>query len=504
MSFMNLTPFKTANQAVFASGSMAFNMLERLLLLYVAYFYLLTDANDTAGMHVLFPDKPIWGFITVFGIIMLVGRIFDALFDPLIAQFSDNSTSKIGRRKLYMIIGALPLALAAVLAYFPPNMADSSILNAVWLGLMVSVFYFGFTAFVNPYLALISELGQTESVRINMSTFIAFFGLVGMVLVMVIFPLVVGMFQDAGYALREAYQWTTVIFGSFALVFAFVSVFSFNEKKHCLPSKPIGMGIFESLKKTYAIGHYRIFLLGEVLVYFCVNMLTMGLVYFSVVIFKGGEPLIGLLEPYGITFPEFLLGDQFMMVAAGSALIVAMFSFPAVNIISKKVGKKKVLLTGMGLLMCVTFSVFGLSYYGNMEGILFIIGLGLFALAGIPLAAMTTLLFSTLSDIAREDAMRTGKKREGMFYGARAIPLKLSTALSAIAFGYFLDLGRDVSNPLGIQLALLTISIGGLLALLCFSRYPEKKVLESLSYHENLMIKNEEKSESSENEAPAS
>ncbi len=487
MRFKNLTPFKTGNQVMFASGSMAFNMLERMLLLYIAYFYLLTDVDEAEGMHVLF-ENPIWSFVTVFGIIMTVGRIFDALADPLVAQLSDNNTSKLGRRKLFMIIGGLPLALSAILAYYPPEIGAPAMINAIWLALMVSVFYFAFTAFVNPYLALISELGQTESIRINMSTFIAAFGLVGMVLVMVIFPLVVGAFQNSGYELRQSYQFSALIFGSIGLVFAYISLFSFDEKKHALPSKPTGLGIWESLKMTYSIGHYRIFLAGEVLVYFCVNMLTMGLVYFARVIFKGGVPLAAMLQERGTTFPKALMGDQFMTVAAGAALLVAMFSFPVVNMMAKKVGKKKVLLSGMGLLMLVTLSVFSMSYFGDMEGSSFILGLFLFAIAGVPLAALTTLLFSTLSDIAREDAMRTGKKREGMFYGARAIPLKLSTALSAVAFGYYLDLGRSVTNPFGIQLALLTISIGGLLAMICFSFYPEKDVLDSLRIHEDKLI----------------
>ncbi|GEM_PF-441017 len=484
MSAFKLTPFRIGNQIFFATGSMSFNMLERLILLYIAYFYLGTGDDAMAAgaekaLHPLIPDEAFWGFITAFGVVMVVGRVFDAIADPIIAQLSDNSKSRLGRRKLYMVIGALPLAAAAALAYFPPIMDSENLLNAVWLGLMVCVFYFGFTAFVNPYLALISELGQTESTRINISTFIALFGLVGMVLVMVLFPLVVGMFEDAGFAVREAYQWSAAVFAAFAMIFAYLTCFSFNEKKHCLPPTPIGLNVWQSLKMTYSIKHYRTFLAGELCVYFCVNIITMGLVYYAVVIFRGGQQL-------GI---EAFMGDQFMMVIAGAALLVAMFTFPVVNILSKKIGKKPILVTGMCILLVVTSTLYFLS--GNLEGTLFYVGIAIFALAGIPLAALTTLLFSTLSDIAREDAMRTGKKREGMFYGARAVPLKIVVAISGVVFGYLLSLGRSVENPTGVEMSLLVISLVSFLGLICFARYPEKSVLESLSKHEEGKIEME-------------
>ncbi len=115
-----------------------------------------------------------------------------------------------------------------------------------------------------------------------------------------------------------------------------------------------------------------------------------------------------------------------------------------------------------------------------MAKYLFISALTLF-----PFAALSTMPFSLISDIAREDAMRTGKRREGMFYGVRAIPLKMSTAIAGMVFGFLISTyGKDINEPLGIQLSLIIVSVMALLAFLFFLRFPEKEVLESLELYE--------------------
>ncbi|MDY6827093.1 MAG: MFS transporter [Bacillota bacterium] len=80
-------------------------------------------------------------------------------------------------------------------------MESEFLLNGIWLGTMMVFFYIAFIAYVTPYLALLPELGHNNSLRINLSTMIAFFGLLGMVLITVIFPAVVGYLQDSGAGL---------------------------------------------------------------------------------------------------------------------------------------------------------------------------------------------------------------------------------------------------------------------------------------------------------------
>lgn len=463
-----VTPLPLLNQIVYSSGSIAFNMMERMILLYAAFYYL---PPREYGLAELFPAKTYYGFFTIFGLAVVLGRVFDAVSDPVVAALSDNSKARVGRRKIFMLISGAPLALTAALIFSPPYNGIENVANGVWLGVMMALFYVFFTGYANPFLALVSELGLNQSIRINLSTFIAALGLVGVALVTVAFPLITARLQAGGMDIRASYQWSAFFFAAIACVIAYLSTLGFKEKKHCLPSEPVNMGVLESLKKTYAVKHFITFLSGELFMMFCVNIITLGLMYYAVVIFKREQ--------------------EFMTVIAGAALGGSMICFPLVNMLAKKYGKKKIMLIAVAVLSAATFAFFLLSF--NMSGLFFYLGLAVLVVCGFPLAALSTLLYSTTADIAREDALRTGVKREAMFYGARALPLKLVIALSGLVFGFLIStFGKDIANPLGVQLSLLVVSVVSLFGLYCFYRYPEEKVLESLHFHEARLLQQQD------------
>ncbi|NLA04433.1 MAG: MFS transporter [Firmicutes bacterium] len=455
-----LAPFTLSRQTLYSVGALSFNLAERMILLYIPIFYL---PSKELGVPDLFPGGTFWGFLTIMGLIMVVGRVFDAVADPVVASLSDRSRSPLGRRKIFKLLSAFPVALFAALIFFPPFPHTESIINGLWCGVMLSLFYIAFTAYANPFLALVSELGQDEPMRININTFIAIFGLVGVALVTVAFPPIVEYFQGREIAFHTSYGWAAVIFAAVACLAGYISCLAYDEKKHTLPSAPVETGIIESLKRTFGVKHFVTFLTGELFLMFCVNLITYSMMYYAIVIFQREQ--------------------GFMTYIAGAALVGSMVSFPLVNHLGKTVGKKKVILFSVALLSLATLVLFVLSF--QMNELLTYISLGIFFICGFPLAALSALVYSTTSDIAREDAFRTGVRREAMFYGARAVPLKIVIALSGLAFGFLISkFGKDAAEPLGVQLTLLVVSVVSLIGFYFFSRYPEEKVLASLKEHE--------------------
>ena len=148
------------NQICYSLGSLAFTLLERMIILYAVFYFL---PPKELGLHNLVSDRTFFGVITITGAALLLGRILDGLADPVIATLSDNSRSRIGRRKVFLLYSALPLALTTFLVFTPPQPGQESLLNGIWLALMMGLFYIAFTAYVNPYLALMSELGHTRT-----------------------------------------------------------------------------------------------------------------------------------------------------------------------------------------------------------------------------------------------------------------------------------------------------------------------------------------------------
>ena len=98
-------------------------------------------------------------------IIYAFGRLWDAITDPIIATMSDRSKSRFGRRRKFLAIGGLPFALLSILAFTPPVNAMSP-WNAVWLFVVVTLFYLFMTMYVTPFFAWLSELVHNPHERL--------------------------------------------------------------------------------------------------------------------------------------------------------------------------------------------------------------------------------------------------------------------------------------------------------------------------------------------------
>jgi len=454
------TELPLAGQFIYASGSAAFTMLERLILLYMPFYYL---PPKEYNLESLIPDRTYLGLLTVLGFALLAGRIFDGIADPVIATLSDNSRSRLGRRKLFLFLGGLPLAVSSLLIFYPPHMDLLSPVNGFWLTLVMVVFYLSFTAYVNPYMALLPELGHNNALRINLATMIAFFGLLGMVMVAILFPLLTGSLQDAGMEMRAAYRQGVLIFTSISALILYIAALGFKERLHCLPTGPQSIGTWQSLRQTFSIRPFRIFLGAEMFLQFAMNMVTLGMIYYAVVIFGRDE--------------------RFMVILAGLIIGGALFCFPLVNMAAKRWGKKKVITAGVLTLAVSGLVIFLLSF--NLTGAWFYISLAMFVFAGFPLAVLTILINPTIADLARADYYKTGLRREAMFFGARAIPLKLTIALAGVVFAFLLSaFGKDIDGSLGVQLSALVVALAAAGSFTIFRIYPESEVMDTLQREE--------------------
>lgn len=440
-----LTPLK---QFLFALGSAGFNLLERLIVLYVPFYFL---PPKEYGVHNLLPERAFWGFATVLGIALVVGRLIDGLADPIIASLSDNSRSPLGRRKVFLLFSGLPLAAFGSLIFFPPHSLETSLLNGVWLGVGLCLFYIAYTGYVNPYLSLISDLGHTEDLRLRLSTKVALAGLVATLAVTAGLPLIVALFTGSGMSLRAAYQLAVVGFSVLAVLLLYAATFGFTEappKREAVKAQ----GTWASLRDTYSHKPFRTFVMGEMFLQYGINIMTMALLYYVVVIFQ---------KPEG-----------FMSVIAVAMVAVALASFPAVNLAARKIGKKRVLITGVCVLVFCSGALFLLSF--NMTGIFTTAGLVVLAMAGIPLAVLAILINPTIAEMARAHTLQTGVAKEAMFFAGRAIPVKVVIALAGATFGFLLAVfGKDIARPLGVQLSMLVIALAGVVALLFFLKLPD-------------------------------
>ncbi|MFZ9057641.1 MAG: MFS transporter, partial [Flavobacteriaceae bacterium] len=111
----------------------------------------------------------------LWGIIQFVPRIFDAITDPIMGYISDNTRSKWGRRRLYVLIGALIMGLAYIFMW-QLQKDDGVVFNFIYFLSWSLVFYLGLTIFSVPYVAMGYEISEDFHERTEIMAIAQFIG----------------------------------------------------------------------------------------------------------------------------------------------------------------------------------------------------------------------------------------------------------------------------------------------------------------------------------------
>ncbi len=423
----------------------------------LVYFYLPPETGE-ASFPPFFYQGAVIGALTIIGLVFAVGRLFDAVTDPVIAGLSDRGKFKFGRRRTFLAISAVPFAVLSVLAFTPPVGGVSNV-NAVFLTIVVLFFYLFMTMYVTPYFALLSEIGHSPDERLQLSTMISITWAFGFALGSQVY-LFQSIFEGSGMSPVLAFRTVIAIFAVIGLLFMLMPIIFIDEKKYCEPHVS-DEGIFEAVKSAFRNKNFLKFTLSDFAYWISLTCISTGLIYYVTVLLKQPKDTASFL--------------QLMMFG-----ISLLFYIPT-NLIAKKTGKKNLLIVGF-IAFLVTFG-FTLML-GNLPMDLMVQGYILALLAAIPLAIFGILPNAMVADIAEADGIETGNFKAGIFFGARTFMSKLGQSAAGILFPSLLLLGRSVENDIGIRLTALSavvFLVGGLVLLLL---YNEKEINATLASKE--------------------
>lgn len=437
----------------FAIGQFGWSVLSALITNWLVYFYEPTQDSIAQGQTIFIPQgRVIFGVATIIGAIAALGRIFDAVTDPLIANLSDRSKNPAGRRIPFMRKIAVPFALITVLVFWAPVNGVSAV-NGFWLLVTLLLFYLFMTTYCTPYNALISELGTTQDTRISISTYISCTFLLGSA-VGYVAPYIWGALTPSlgrVNAIRATFLFLSVM-GLAALL---VPTFTIRETDY-IDVKPTNDDAFRSLAKTFRNKDFRVFVGSDVLYFIALTIFQTGLPFFITKLMGLPETMTTLLY-VGMTLLSFAC-------------------YPLVNFIAHRCNKKQIVLFGFcGLsLAYVVTAVSGLFGIGGM-----VWGLLVVFVAAFPMAILGILPQAIVADIAQADAMQTGEKREGMFFAARTFAFKMGQSISMLLFTAFASIRPDTGA--GYRIAAITSVVICLLGAFVLSRYNEAEVLDVIS-----------------------
>lgn len=416
-------------------GAGGYSLIDRTMVTWLMYFYVLTPIRGTEAL--------ISGF--AFGVVMFLGRVVDAIADPLIARWSDNHSGRLGRRIPFMLYSGV-LYVAVFLALFYPPVSGQSVLNSTYLALMLGLYFALFTLYVCPHLALLPELARTNRDRVDLSTWKAVFSILGVAGAAVGGGVLIDALGNYGML------WTMAGIG---LVMLYIPML-IRERDYA-KSEPATLGLIDALKTTFRNRPFLIYLAGNVAFWLGFNIVTLNIPAYVTVLLKGTE------------------GDT--AVYFGLVLGVALVCFPLVNISCKRFGLKAVMLFSLILFAILLPCIYllGQPLLGLPPQVL---GYTLMALFGIPVSAIFVVPDAIVAAVSDLEERLSGQRREAMYFGAQGFILKLALGLSSIITGGLLDVfGKTAEQPLGIQLtgpvAALFTAIGAII----FSFYPEQEVV---------------------------
>ena len=445
-----------SKQIAYSLGQFGWSLLSGIVATYLIFYYIPTSIS---GIPVSVPQMQFFGFLTIIGLIMMLGRFFDAITDPWIATMSDRSTSKKGRRISFMQKAAVPFALFTVLVFFHP-LATESVLNAVVLTVNLLLFYFFLTMYVTPYFALMSELGHTPEERLNLSTFISVTWFLGFAVASQA-PLLWGMLESSGMDKVMAMRTAFSILAFIGLIFLFVPVIFIDEKRYCV-SVPSNVKMMDSIKATFKNKFFTVFVFSDLVYWVAVTVFQSALIYYVTVL---------------LSLPEETTGTLLVLLGLGSFIF-----YVPVNLVSKKFGKKTLLIVAF-VLFIMTY-VYG-AFLGNLPMVSMFQAYIMVGLGMIPMAIFGILPNAVIADIAEYDAIKTGVRREAMFFGTRTFMSKMGQMVSMLVISALLLIERNGSNEIGIRLTAVAAAIFCLLGLVLLLFYDEKSVLKGITNHDS-------------------
>jgi GPH family glycoside/pentoside/hexuronide:cation symporter len=437
-------------QLAYACGQAGNVLSESLIATYLLVLYL-PPARTGEPVRSLLPEL-VWGLVPAMMLANVVARGIDTFLDPLVAHWSDRCTSALGRRRLFMLVGALPLCLATAGVFFPPTAAASTT-NVVFLSVVLTAYYAFFSVYVAPYLALLPEIAPEKALNVRLSTLMAAFALVGGLLAINGGGALIGFLGDADVEARQrSVQITVVVLTVVAFALLMVPVLFVPERQLVAPPRDGGshVGLFESLKKTFADRAFVPYVVGTTLFAFGFNIVRSALPYFVTV----------------------LMGQDSKSPAPILVFGVAAIAFPVVGLQAARRGKKPVMIAGC-LLLAVALA--GFWFVHDLQT-----GAVLLAVAGVGVSVFLAVPNAILSDVCNANAKRTGERREAMFFGAQGFLQKINLGVSTGILGLLLEKGRSVEDPLGVRLAGPVAAVVLLGAAVAYALYPERRVVGEL------------------------
>jgi glycoside/pentoside/hexuronide:cation symporter, GPH family len=397
---------------------------------------------------------------------LMVNRLFDAVSDPLFGWLSDNTRSRWGRRRPYILIGSILAGLCLPLLFAVQQGWSEQ--AYFWFMIGSSALFITIVSCFNmPYQSLGAELTPDYNERTSVFAFKS--GIQRIPEVAMFFAaafITLSWFNDPDTGepniLRGA-QTYTLILGAIMIVVGFIVFFGVKERYYdqVVQRGQDKIKITETIWKTLKCRPFR-------------ANLAMAFSYGM------GTAMVGTLGYYMTVYHvcggDVALGSKWNFAMGVSNMVLGFCGIPVFAYVAHRIGKRRAMMCVQVTAICVFLSSWWL-YNPNIP-MLQLLASGMIAFTG---GGFWMLYGSMGADVIDADELDTGKRREGAFSASGSWIMKVGLALgiffsgivlSTTGFDAALGANQDPEALTRIRVLFAAIPIVGLsLALFALSRF---------------------------------
>ncbi len=367
------------------------------IIISLLFMYFLTDTVGLPGV--------------LAGAVMLPGKVWDAISDPMMGYLSDNMKSRFGRRRVFFLWGIVPIAVSYILMWITVRF-DSTYITFIYYAFTFILFRTAFTMVMIPYSALNAEMTTDYKVRMRMSGVRMIFSQGSSLICAVIPKLIMNrFFADSP---EQGYLVISIIFGIFfALPWFIVFAGTWELPSVKKPESASMFGFFKNIRTLFISRTFKI---------------HMGMYIFS-------YAAMDIFMTVFIYYLTHYLGRPGLFTSAVFFMLLTQVSVnPFYVFLANKKGKG--------------FSYrFGLAIWGTAMLVTLLINpeisdltiLLISTLIGSGMSAGTMIPWAILPSATDVDELITADQRAGTYAGAMTFLRKIINALTIFIFGVLLD-----------------------------------------------------------------
>ena len=347
------------------------------------------------------------------GLIFILGRLFDAIIDPIMGVISDRLAPQFGRKR-FIVFGAVPLGLSFALLWLSPSGSQvAQIITALFFFMLFSAAY---TVVQVPYMALTPELAPDYDERTSLTSYRMGFGTFASLVAVALPPLILTNLSGVTTpvdALPSAWLTMGAVFGIVCSAAYLIAAASVREPVRSRVNFQQA-SFFEEARSSFQVYGFRTVFLLFILV-------TVGLM------------VVNSLLPFFLESNLGLLGDE-QTIVLGTFFGVAILVFPLWNLLGAKLGKRAALALGLGVVALGNLALVTVATSRLTSGASPLL-LAVVAFTGVGLSAVLLFPWAMLPDVVEFDELNNGRRREGLMYALFTFGQKLAGSLGVFANG---------------------------------------------------------------------